>query len=88
MNEVNMMKEIRARGPIAVGTLAPYYFQYYEKGILDCKDVLLPGEKYNENQVEILRRVRDEFRLEEHMVSIIGWGETKSGVKYWIVQNS
>lgn len=83
-----MMKEIRARGPIMVGIIAPYYFQLYEKGILTCGDILMPDSKLDEDQTEILRRIRDEFRLVEHLVAIIGWGETEQRVKYWIIQNS
>lgn len=82
------MKEIRARGPIIVGMVFPYYFQFYNNGILECKDTLLPKKTFSEDQIEILRRIRDEFRLEEHLVMILGWGESKQGVKYWIVQNS
>jgi len=88
MNELNMMKEIRARGPIIVGMVFPHYFHFYDKGILECGDILLPEIKFSEDQTEILRRIRDEFRLEEHLVMVLGWGETKRGIKYWIAQNS
>lgn len=88
MNEENMMKEIRARGPIIVGMVFPYFFQFYEEGVLECNQQLLPDSKFNEDQTDILRRIRDEFRLQEHLVMILGWGETKAGEKYWIVQNS
>eukprot|EP00826_Nyctotherus_ovalis_P012382 TRINITY_DN13271_c0_g1_i1.p2 TRINITY_DN13271_c0_g1~~TRINITY_DN13271_c0_g1_i1.p2 ORF type:complete len:142 (-),score=28.27 TRINITY_DN13271_c0_g1_i1:274-699(-) len=88
MNEINMMKEIRARGPISVGMIFPFYFQLYDTGVLDCRGSIMPEESLNETQTEVLRRIRDEFRAEEHLVSIIGWGATKTGIKYWILQNS
>lgn len=88
MNAESMMKEIRARGPIMVGMLFPYYFKLYSEGILECKESFLPANKFSEDQTEILRRIRDGFRLEEHLVMLIGWGENKEGEKYWILQNS
>ncbi len=88
MNEKNMMKEIRARGPITVGIIMPVYATYYKSGILTCKDVLLPDDRFTETQEEILRRIRDDFRLVEHLVAAVGWGETETGEKYWILQNS
>jgi hypothetical protein len=53
MNEKNMMKEIRARGPITVGIIMPVYATYYKSGILTCKDVLLPDDRFTETQEEI-----------------------------------
>ena len=82
------MKEVRARGPITIGMLFPYYFGVYEEGILTCDDIVLGADGYTETQLEVLRRLRDGFRPEEHLITIIGWGENKDGVKYWICQNS
>jgi len=88
MNEKTMMKEIRSRGPLAVGIIVPYYLSYYKSGVIGCDDTLLPEEMYTENQLESLRRIRDDFRLVEHMVAMVGWGVEPNGQKYWIIQNS
>ena len=88
MNEKNMMKEIRARGPITIGVLVPPLLYYYKTGIIDCTDILLPKADLSESEGETLRRIRDGFRPVEHLVSIVGWGETPAGAKYWIVQNT
>ena len=89
MNETNIMKEIRARGPVCIGIISPLFIQYYKSGVINCKEILMPDpEEYTETKTEILKRIRDEFRLVEHAVSIVGWGETEAGEKYWIVQNS
>lgn len=88
MNEMNMMKEIRARGPITIGLLVPLSMSYYESGIVTC-DTLMPNPlEYTETELEVLRRIRDEFRMVEHLVSIVGWGETPKQEKYWIVRNT
>ena len=88
MNEKNMMKEIRARGPVGVGIMLPLNIAYYKKGVMTCKTEYLPSDLLPESERDILRRIRDEFRPIEHLVTVVGWGETEAGEKYWIVQNS
>ena len=88
MNEMNMMKEIRARGPITVGILTPALLSLYKSGVMNCANRLLPKSDLTESQQEILRRIRDGFRPVEHLVTINGWGTSEKGEKYWIVQNT
>ena len=88
MNEKNIMKEVRARGPVTVGILTPRYMVYYKSGITNCGERLLPKVSSTEREEEILIRLRDGIRPVEHLVSIVGWGQTKEGSKYWILQNT
>jgi len=88
MNEISIMKEIRARGPVTAGIINPLLMPYYKSGILSCNGLLLPREEYNETKQEILTRIKNGFRLVEHLVVLVGWGANEKGEKYWIVQNT
>ncbi len=88
MNEVNIMKEIRARGPVTIGIITPPLLSYYRSGVIDCIGRLLPKTSLSESEEEVLKRIRDGFRPVEHLVSAVGWGEQPDGKKYWIVQNT
>jgi cathepsin C len=87
-NEVDMMKELRARGPIPGNIKVPPSFMFYKGGIfsnggsdkdaLDCKwssSSLYKRKKYKE--------------LIEHSTLIVGYGvDEETNVKYWVVRNS
>jgi len=88
MTEKNMMKEIRARGPITVGIISPIMLRYYKSGIIACNTILLPSANLSETETETFRRIKEGFRPVEHLVVIAGWGETDKGEKYWIMQNT
>mmetsp|Transcript_47657 Transcript_47657/g.136565 ORF Transcript_47657/g.136565 Transcript_47657/m.136565 type:complete len:429 (-) Transcript_47657:131-1417(-) len=72
--EEAMMKEIFARGPIACG--------------LACDAEFVASYSENAVQHEGVFTVDTKFDDTDHIVSVTGWGETPSGVKYWIVRNS
>lgn len=88
MNELNMRKEILARGPLTIGILTPAHLVLYKSGVMDCNGRLLPKTSLTESQEEILRRLRDGFRPVEHLVVVAGWGITDDGEKYWILMNT
>lgn len=81
-------KEIRARGPIQASILVPPQFSFYKSGVIDCNGYYMPKSGLSETESEILRRLRDNFMPVEHLITIIGWGRTDEGEKYWICMNS
>merc|ERR1712039_800218 len=71
-----MMKEIYARGPIACSFATDGAFMmHYEENALQHEGVYVTDQVYNESQID-------------HVMEITGWGETPSGIKYWVVRNS
>ena len=84
-NEVAMMKEIRARGPIPANMLVPWSFSYYKKGIY-ANHKKLSQNNYKLSKMSIIDRDIDWEKV-DHSVLLVGWGEEK-GVKYWIGMNT
>merc|ERR1719277_1270091 len=71
-----MMKEIYARGPIACQFATDSKFMmHYTENALQHDGVYVTDQKYNESQID-------------HVMEVAGWGETASGIKYWVVRNS
>lgn len=83
-NEVDMMKELRARGPIVGNIIVDENFYIYNSGIYSTKDL-----KKNSGHFDKTKLVEDNIFFEkvEHTTTIVGYGE-EDGVKYWICQNS
>lgn len=74
--ELAMMKEIYARGPIACGAATDDLFlMNYSEVALKHGGIYFTDQKFNESDID-------------HVVTVTGWGETQSGLKYWIVRNS
>jgi len=74
--EAAMMKEIYARGPIACAFATDDAFMMnYSENALQHEGVYVTDQKYNESQID-------------HVMEVAGWGETPSGIKYWIIRNS
>lgn len=71
-----MMKEIYARGPIACNgaTDTPFMLNYSENA-MKHENVYITDQKYTVDQID-------------HIMSVTGWGETASGLKYWVIRNS
>jgi C1A family cysteine protease len=83
--EAQMMKEIRARGPIP-GNLDPNFnFQYYRRGIITDKLSLLKNS--NVINLKSLFDYGTSWKKVEHSVTLVGYGETE-GIKYWIAANT
>ena len=74
-----MQAEILARGPISVSFEVYNDFMLYERGI------------YTHNYTAAATLAASSFNpfcVTNHAVLAVGWGETDSGERYWIVKNS
>ncbi|MCQ2821026.1 MAG: hypothetical protein MJ252_27525 [archaeon] len=83
-NEVNMMKELRARGPIQGSLVSGPGLFSYQNGIYSEKPLKQNSDYLNktsaaDNNIEFIK--------EEHSILIVGYGE-ENGIKYWICLNS
>ncbi|CAJ1393827.1 unnamed protein product [Effrenium voratum] len=74
--EVNMMKEIYARGPItcSFATDGPFMMNY-SQNVLENDGVYISHKNYTADDVD-------------HNMEIAGWGVSSKGIKYWVVRNS
>lgn len=70
-----MMQEIMTNGPIVVGIEAPSTLFMYRSGVFDDRNL----SNYHS---------RNSFDPANHAVLCVGWGETPTGLKYWILKNS
>jgi len=75
--EEAMMKEIYARGPITCAFVVQpdKFVMNYSQNAAQHEGVWVSEEKTT-------------FAQTDHDISVAGWGETPSGLKYWVVRNS
>mmetsp|Transcript_55787 Transcript_55787/g.120557 ORF Transcript_55787/g.120557 Transcript_55787/m.120557 type:complete len:395 (-) Transcript_55787:180-1364(-) len=72
--EEAMMKEVYARGPIACSMASDMEFmKHYSE---------------NANQNEGVFVTYKNVTAVDHVIEVTGWGETASGLKYWVARNS
>ena len=84
-NEVLMMKELRARGPITGNIKSPFMFSIFSGGIYSSKEL----------QENVSKGLNHKSLFEEniffqevgHSTTIVGYGE-ENGIKYWVCMNS
>ena len=77
LGEMNMLKEILARGPIAATISVPDALEEY-RGAGGPGGTVVPGTGvFNDTTGYV---------TEDHVVEITGWG-VEAGVKYWVVRN-
>ena len=100
-NEMTIMKEIRARGPVSGDLLVPSTFGFYTNGIFS-EDHVIALKKLQEDEIAELRESEiiselnfDDYELTwqliNHSILIVGWGiDVINGeeVKYWLCRNS
>ena len=96
-NELNMMKEIRARGPISGDLEVPVVFSLYTGGIFSEEGTLALKRLSEEEKIKLsddddinemtLSDYEVSWQLINHSILIIGWGVEK-GQKFWLCQNS
>ena len=84
-NELLMLKELRARGPIPGNIAVPWSFSYYKRGIYsDNKPLTKNSGMFRKTTLS------DEgisWEKVDHSILIVGYGE-ENGVKYWICMNT
>lgn len=69
-------EEVLANGPVATSFMVLPDFRNYKSGV------------YTHRATAHLDNEFDPFHLTNHVVVIVGWGETPEGIKYWSVKNS
>jgi len=83
-DEENMMKEIRARGPIIANLEPSRDFSFYKNGIYES----VANRKEDGDISSTNMRESDmEWERVDHSILIVGWGE-ENGTKYWKALNS
>lgn len=95
-SELEMMKEIRARGPIMANIAVPRKLSIYRKGIFSVRGFEGKQAKLSMIQTDVSEKtIHDkDIQWEElaHSIVIVGYGERigtmGNPVKYWIIQNS
>jgi C1A family cysteine protease len=83
-NEILMIKEIRARGPIPGNIRVPLTFNYYKHGIYSESSIEKNAEKLSKTTM-VDRNLS--WEKVEHSITLVGYGE-ENGVKYWIGMNT
>lgn len=83
-SEADMIKELRARGPIPGNIVVHWSFHYYKNGIFSQTSL-----KKNVGSVSNKRLIDSDKTWSEvqHSITLVGYGE-ENGTKYWIGMNT
>jgi len=83
-NEIRIMKELRARGPIPGNMTVPWTFSYYKSGIFSEKNLKKNSGKLSKTT---LLDKNLSWSSVDHSILLVGYGE-ENGSKYWIGMNT
>jgi hypothetical protein len=83
-SELEMMKEIRARGPMPGNISVPWSFSYYKGGIYANFNKKAASTTINKTTMFDHKITWEKV---DHSILIVGWGE-ENGVKYWTCMNT
>ena len=84
-SEEDMVKELRARGPILGNLAVPWTFSYYKSGIF-AHDHVLKKNNGDLSETTIMDK-NIPWEKVDHSTLIIGYGE-ENGIKFWICMNT
>lgn len=74
--EEQMMKEIYARGPIACDFATDMAFMLnFSENVVQNEGVYVTDQNFTTDDID-------------HVMEVAGWGQTASGLKYWVIRNS
>jgi C1A family cysteine protease len=83
-NEIELIKEIRARGPIPGNMSVPWTFSYYKEGIFSQSSLKKNSGKFSKTT---LFDKNLSWSSVDHSILLVGYGE-ENGIKYWIAMNT
>jgi C1A family cysteine protease len=83
-NEIELIKEIRARGPIPGNMSVPWTFSYYKEGIFSQNSLKKNSGKFSKTT---LFDKNLSWSSVDHSILLVGYGE-ENGIKYWIAMNT